>query len=77
MTLYVAGSHTLSEVVLNRVPEPWEIAFMLGAPLLAALIGAWSWQRAATVRARVLGQLAVVAGLLFAAMGILASSRPS
>ena len=77
ITLYVAGSHTLSEVVLDGVPDAWEIAFMLGAPLLAALIGAWSWHRAATVRARVIGQLAVVVGLLFAAMGILASLRPS
>ena len=77
ITLYVAGSHTLSEVVLDGVPDAWEIAFMLGAPLLAALIGAWSWQRAATVRARVIGQLAVVVGLLLAAMGILASLRPS
>ncbi len=77
ITLYVTGSHTLSEVVLDGVPGAWEIAFMLGAPLLAALIGAWSWHRAATVRARVIGQLAVVVGLLFAAMGILASLRPS
>ena len=77
ITLYVAGSHTLSEVVLDGVPDAWEIAFMLGAPLLAAVIGAWSWQRATTVRARVIGQLAVVVGLLFAAMGILASLRPS
>jgi hypothetical protein len=77
ITLYVTGSHTLSEVVLDGVPDAWEIASMLGAPLLAAVIGAWSWQRAGTVRARVIGQLAVVAGLLFAAMGVLASLRPS
>ena len=77
ITLYIAGSHTLSDVVLDRVPGAWEVAFMLGAPLLAALIGGWSWHRAATVRARVIGQLAVVVGLLFAAMGILASLRPS
>lgn len=77
ITLYIAGSRSLSEVVLDRVPDAWEIAFMLGAPVLAALIGAWSWQRAATLRARVIGQLAVVVGLLFAAMGILASLRPS
>lgn len=77
ITLYVAGSHTLSDVVLDGVPDAWEIALMLGAPLLAALIGAWSWLRATTVRARVMGQLAVVAGLLFGAMGVLASLRPS
>jgi hypothetical protein len=77
ITLYVAGSQSLSEVVLDRAPDVWEVAFMLGAPLLAALIGAWSWLRATTVRARVIGQFAVVAGLLFAAIGILASLRPS
>jgi len=77
ITLFVAGSKTLSGLLLDRVPDPVEIAFMLGTPLLAALIGAWSWHQAPIVRDRVIGQLAVVSGLLFAALGILASLRPS
>jgi hypothetical protein len=77
ITLFVAGSKTLSGTLLDRVPDAVEIAFMLAAPLLAALIGAWSWHRAPIVRDRVIGQLAVVVGLLFAALAILASLRPS
>ena len=77
IALYLAGSRALSGVLLDRVPAAWEIAFMLGAPLLAAMVGARNWWCADTVRARVIGQLVVVVGILFAAMAILASLRPS
>ncbi len=77
LVLYLAGRTALGEVLLQRVPDAWQIAAMFAVPLLGAAFGVWAWRRAPTPRARLVGQCAAIGGGVLAVMCVLAVLRPS